>query len=320
MQKYILRRILISIPMIVGISLITFVMVNLAPGDPLTAMIPPDLMAEMSPAQLDAKKRQLGLDRPMMVRYFIWLGELVRGNFGFSFLSREPVLKIIWERIPPTLELTFAALVIGTLGGFVMGVIAALKQYSLYDYALSFASLVGLSIPGFFLALIALFLFVLRFEWFPSHGMTSELGRFNIWDNLYHLVLPASVLAIELLAVSTRYARTAMLEVLHSDYVTTARAKGLSEWVVIGRHAFRNALLPLITISSLRIPLLFGGVIVIEQMFSWPGMGLLTVRAITNVDYPVLMALTFWVAVIVLFSNLLADVLYAVADPRIRTD
>lgn len=320
MQKYILRRVIISIPMIVGISLITFVLVNLVPGDPLTAMIPPDLMAEMSPAQLDAKRRQLGLDKPMFVRYFIWLGELARGNFGFSYLSREPVLKIILERIPPTLELTFAALVIGTFGGFIMGVIAALRQYSVYDYALSFVSLIGLSIPGFFMALIALFLFVLRFEWFPSHGMTSELGTFNIWDNLYHLILPASVLAVELLAVSTRYARTAMLEVLNSDYVTTARAKGLSEWVVIGRHAFRNALIPLITISSLRIPLLFGGVIVIEQMFSWPGMGLLTVRSIVNHDYPALMALTFWVAVIVLFSNLLADVLYAVADPRIRTE
>lgn len=320
MQRYILRRAIISIPMIIGITLITFVMVNLAPGDPLTAMIPPDLMAEMEPAQLDAMRRQLGLDKPMFIRYFIWLGELAQGNFGFSYLDRQPVLKIIWERIPPTLELTFAALVIGTIGGFIMGVIAALKQYSMYDYALSFASLAGLSVPGFFLALIALFLFVLRFEWFPSHGMTSELGKFNIWDNLYHLVLPASVLAVELLAVSTRYARTAMLEVLNSDYVTTARAKGLSEWIVIGRHAFRNALLPLITISSLRIPLLFGGVIVIEQIFSWPGMGLLTVRSIINHDYPALMALTFWIAIIVLFSNLLADVLYAVADPRIRTD
>ena len=306
--------------MIVGITLITFVLVNLAPGDPLTAMIPPELMSEMSPAQLDAKRRQLGLDKPMIVRYFIWLGELAQGNFGFSYLDRQPVLKIIWERIPPTLELTFAALVIGTIGGFIMGVVAALKQYSIYDYALSFVSLAGLSVPGFFLALIALFLFVLRFEWFPSHGMTSELGKFNIWDNLYHLVLPASVLAVELLAVSTRYARTAMLEVLNSDYVTTARAKGLSEWIVIGRHAFRNALLPLITISSLRIPLLFGGVIVIEQIFSWPGMGLLTVRSIINHDYPSLMALTFWIAIIVLFSNLLADVLYAVADPRIRTE
>lgn len=320
MQKYILRRTLIAIPMIVGISLITFVMVNLAPGDPLTAMIPPDMMSEMSPALLDAKRRQLGLDKPMIVRYFIWQGQLLRGNFGFSYLSREPVLKIIWERIPPTLELTFAALVLGTVLGFFMGVIAALKQYSLYDYILSFVSLVGLSIPGFFMALIALFLFVLKFEWFPSHGMSSDLGHFNLWDNLYHLALPASVLGIELLAVSTRYARTAMLEVLKSDYVTTARAKGLAEWVVIGRHAFRNALLPLITISSLRIPLLFGGAIVIEQMFSWPGMGLLTVRAITNVDYPVLMGLTFWVAIIVLVSNLLADVLYAVADPRIRTE
>ena len=319
MVKYIIRRGLIAIPMMLAISMITYVMMNLLPGDPVTALIDPFSLQEgISQEYIDAQKRRLGLDKPIPVRYGIWLGQLVRGNFGFSYMTGQPVVKMIWGRMIPTLELTFTALIIGTLGGIVFGVIAALKQYSFYDYALSFVSLIGISIPTFFLALVALFLVVLKVPIFPSHGWTSTLGEFHILDNLYHLMLPALVLSIELLAVSTRFARTAMLEVLNSDYVTTARAKGLSEWKVIGRHAFRNALLPLITISTLRLPILFGGALVIEQMFAWPGMGLLAVRAIVNADYPVLMGVAFFTALIVLLANLLADILYAVADPRIR--
>ena len=321
MGTYIVRRALVALPMILAISMITYAMIDLAPGDPVTALIDPFSMQEgISQEYIDAQKKRYGLDKPVYVRYVIWLGQLVQGNFGYSFMTGRPVLEMIRQRLPATLELTFTALVIGTLGGVIFGVIAAIKQYSTYDYALSFVSLIGISIPTFFLALVALFLVVLKVPIFPSHGWSDELGApFNIWINLKHLALPALVLSIELLAVSTRFARTAMLEVLHSDYVTTARAKGLSEWKVIGRHAFRNALLPLITISTLRLPILFSGALVIEQMFAWPGMGLFTVRAITNVDYPVLMGMTFFVALIVLVSNLLADILYAVVDPRIRT-
>ena len=229
MVKYIIRRGLIAIPMMLAISMITYVMMNLLPGDPVTALIDPFSLQEgISQEYIDAQKRRLGLDKPIPVRYGIWLGQLVRGNFGFSYMTGQPVVKMIWGRMIPTLELTFTALIIGTLGGIVFGVIAALKQYSFYDYALSFVSLIGISIPTFFLALVALFLVVLKVPIFPSHGWTSTLGEFHILDNLYHLMLPALVLSIELLAVSTRFARTAMLEVLNSDYVTTARAKGLS--------------------------------------------------------------------------------------------
>ena len=320
MVKYIIRRGLIAIPMMLAISMITYVMMNLLPGDPVTALIDPFSLQEgISQEYIDAQKKRLGLDKPIPVRYVIWLGQLLRGNFGFSYMTGQPAIKMIRGRMVATLELTFTALIIGTLGGIVFGVVAALKQYSFYDYALSFVSLIGISIPTFFLALVALFLVVLKVPIFPSHGWTSTLGEFHILDNLYHLMLPALILSIELLAVSTRFARTAMLEVLNSDYVTTARAKGLSEWKVIGRHAFRNALLPLITVSTLRLPILFGGALVIEQMFAWPGMGLLAVRAIVNADYPVLMAVAFFTALIVLLANLLADILYAVADPRIRT-
>ena len=320
MVRYIVRRFLIAIPMVLAISMITFVLANLAPGDPVTALMNPEEMAAMTDEFIEARRRQLGMDKPIPVRYVVWLGQIASGNFGFSFATGKPVLSSIGRRFGPTLELTFTALFVGTAGGVILGVLAALKHYSVYDYALGFLSLIGLSIPVFFMALIALFLLVFKLPLFPSHGMASELGApFNLWDNLYHLFLPAFVLSIELLAVSTRFARTAMLEVLHSDYVTTARAKGLSEWKVIGRHAFRNAVLPLITITSLRLPLLFSGALIIEQMFAWPGMGMFTISAIQNADYPLLMGLTFFIAVTVLASNLLADILYAVADPRIRT-
>ena len=320
MGKYILQRLLIAVPMVIAISAITFFLANMAPGDPILSMFTQEQLAFVSPEFIENKRREYGLDKPVPVRYVLWLGQIARGNFGFSYASKRPVISKIRGRIGPTLELTFTALLIGTVGGTIFGVIAALKQYSIYDYVLSFISLIGLSVPVFFMALILLFLLVLKLPLFPSHGMSSELGApFNLWTNLYHLILPASVLSIELLAVSTRYTRTAMLEVLNSDYVTTARAKGLSEWTVIVRHAFRNALLPLITITSLRLPLLFSGALIIEQMFAWPGMGMLSIRAIRNADYPTLMGLTFFVAVVVLASNLLADIFYAVADPRIRT-
>jgi len=318
MGKYILARAVIAIPMVFAISLVTFVVSNLAPGDPVTAMVDPNTIAVMPKGYLEQRRQQLGLDKPISVRYVLWLGQLVRGNLGYSYFNGISVAERIRIRALPTLELAGAALVIGTVLGVVFGVVAALRQYSIYDYVLTFLSLFGLAIPSFFFALIALYLLSYKIELFPAWGMSST-DEFSLLDNLYHLVLPASILSIELMAGTARYARTAMLEVLDSDYMNTARAKGLSEFVVVGRHAFRNALLPLITVTSLRLPFLFGGAIIIEFMFAWPGMGRLAISAIEARDYSVLMGLTFVVAVVVLISNLLADVLYACTDPRIRT-
>ena len=318
MQAYILRRLAIFFPMMLFISLITFVFINVAPGDPVSAMIDPEMGMGASTAQMDALREQLGLNKPIPVRYVIWLGELVRGNFGYSYQSGRPVLKIIGSRFWPTIELTVAAMVFATVLGTLFGVIAALKQYSAYDYLLTVFSLIGISIPAFFFALLALFLFSATWHLMPSFGMQTGTEGFEPLSNLYHLILPAGVLSLELMAATTRYVRTAMLEVLKSDYVTTARAKGLDEFVVIGRHAFRNALLPLITITTLRLPFLFGGAIIIEHMFAWPGMGQLSIFAIEQRDYTVLMGLTFFIAMIVLTANLLADIFYAYADPRIR--
>ncbi len=317
MVSYIVRRSLIFIPMLLGITLITFVVANLAPGDPITAMLSPE--DQLNEEDLDRMREALGLNKPIPVRYALWLGQLVQGNFGYSYFTGRPVIERVGGRIWATLELTGAALLISTVMGFLFGVLAALRQYSRWDYTLTVSSLVGLSIPTFFFALVALLVFGSIWQVMPVFGMTSSTtGEFSITDNLYHLILPASILSLDLMAQNTRYARTAMLEVLRADYITTARAKGLAEYVVMGRHAFRNALLPLITITSLRLPILLGGAIVVETMFSWPGLGLLSIDAIHQQDYPTVMGLTFFVSALVLGANLLADVLYAFADPRIR--
>ena len=316
MGGFLIQRVLIAIPLLLAISVVTFGFINLAPGDPITAMISPE--DQLQEADLERMREVLGLNKPLPVRYVLWLGQAVQGNFGYSYTTGEPVLDRIGDRLLPTLELMGASLLISTALGVLLGVIAAIRVYTIWDYALSVLSLFGLSIPGFFFALVALYVFSARLEILPAFGMSSRTGNTTIVDNLHHLILPATVLSFELTASLTRYSRSAMLEVLRADYVMTARAKGLSEYATIARHAFRNALLPLITIVSLRMPLLLGGAIIIESMFQWPGMGLLSLQAIQQRDYPVLMGLTFVTAALVLISNLLADVFYAIADPRIR--
>ena len=317
MTKYIIRRGLIAIPMLLAISLMTFTFINLAPGDPVDAMIDPEFFVGGAG---DALRERMGLNKPIHVRYVIWLRELFTGNFGFSYQFGVPVLDMIGDRIFPTLELTIVSLIASTVIGTALGVVQALRQYSIFDYSLSIGALFGISIPAFFFALIALYIFVAVLGWFPSHGMYSYAHGFEVVDHLHHLILPAAVVMIESLAGNMRYMRTAMLEVMRSDYVRTAQAKGLSYMVVFGRHAFRNALLPLVTITTLRLPGLIGGIIIIEHMFAWPGMGQLGIRAVGDRDYTILMGLAVITAALVLFSNLLADMLYAVTDPRVRVE
>jgi len=314
--RYIFRRVAVAIPLLIAISVITFTFINVAPGDPVTAMISPE--DQLNERDLEHMRAALGLDKPLPVRYVLWLQQAVQGNFGYSYATGQPVLTRIGVRMGPTLELMGVALLISTTTGVLFGVFAALRVYSFWDYFLSVVSLFGLSIPGFFFALVALYIFAARLKIVPAFGMATGTGPIEPLDHLHHLILPATVLSLELMASLTRYARSAMLEVLKADFVTTARAKGLSESVVIWGHAFRAAVLPLITIVSLRMPLLVGGAIIIETMFQWPGIGLLSIQAIQQRDYPVLMGLTFMVAALVLVSNLVADVLYALADPRIR--
>ena len=320
MWEYILRRVAIMIPLVLGVTIINFALFNLAPGDPLDRLYFSDLDTAQTytEEQRDRLRELYGLNKPLPVRYLIWLRELVQGNLGLSLVYTRPVLELVLERLPATLELTVTALVLGTVVGVAMGVVSALRQYSFLDYFVTSTALFGISIPTFFFGLIMLWVFALVIPIFPAFGMTSELGEFSLLDNLHHLALPALVLSLDGTAGTSRYTRTAMLEVLSADYVRTARAKGLSEFVVIGGHAFRNALLPLLTITTLRLPGLFGGVFVIETVFSWPGMGQFGIDAVRNLDYQVLMGVTFFATILVILANLLADILYAVVDPRIR--
>ena len=320
MQAYILRRVLVSLPLLLVIAVSTFVFINLAPGDAIDAMIDPQEL-EADAKDLERLREAMGLNRSVPERFVVWLGQIVRGNLGYSYYTGEPVLKRISAKMLPTLELTATAMILSTVLGTIFGIIAALKQYSMYDYTLGIASLFGVSIPTFFFALLALYLFAFVWEIFPSHGMGYVPGEgLSLRLNIYHLILPALVLSIDTMAGKTRYARTAMLEVLKADYVTTARAKGLSEHVVVLRHGFRNALIPLITVTMLRLPGLFGGALLVEAIFTWPGMGQLTIQAVGQRDYPMIMGLTMIVSSLVLLANLAADMLYAYADPRVRVN
>jgi len=324
--KYFFRRLLSAIPLVLGIATIVFFVVDAAPGDPTLVYITPGMSREV----VEQMRTNFGLDEPVHVRYVKWLGAMLTGDFGYSFSHSRPVLDVLRDFLPNTLLLSACALVVAFLIGILVGTMQAVRQYSLMDSAMSVVLLFFYSMPSFWLALmliLSLSLFARNVWdwpiWFPASGMVSTdhdflspLGRF--FDRVTHLVLPTLSLALVLTAGIARYMRGSMLEVIRQDYVRTARAKGLSERVVIFKHALRNALLPIITLVGLYIPVLFSGTIFIEYIFAWPGMGRTIYEAISTRDYPLVMAGSFLFASIVVVANLLADLLYAVVDPRIR--
>ncbi len=302
------------VPIFLGITVLSYLILTLTPGDPVQMLISPGQSAE----DVAIKRRAFGLDQPVYVRYVKWLGELARGNLGYSFSTGAPVTKRVGERIVPTLKLTGAALLLSYLIGIPVGVLAAAKRYSAIDYLATVLTFLGISLPTFFLGLVGIYIFALRLQWLPVSGTMTLGGDGGFLDGLHHLVLPASVLAVAGAGIITRYVRSSMLEVMGQDYVRTARAKGLAEVLVMRRHALRNALIPVITLAGLQIPALLAGAVITEQVFEWPGMGRLTIEAINQRDYPVLMGITIIAAVLVAIGNLLADMAYAVADPRIH--
>lgn len=318
MGRYLLTRVLINIPVLLGITLATYFIINLAPGDPVTAMVSPETVALLGPDYLQQQREQLGLNKPLPVRYAIWLKEIAKGNLGFSLTDRQPIAGKIAERLGPTLKLMGAALLLGIAIAIPLGILSALRQYSLLDYFATIAAFGAISIPSFFLALGAIFIFALKLGWLPVAGMTTVGQPGSFLDSVKHLVLPASILGLGEAAPLIRYTRSSMLEVIRQDYVTTARAKGLRERAVIYRHALRNALIPLVTVIALGLPRLLGGTVIIETVFAWPGMGLLAITAVRGRDYPVIMAINLISAVMIVVSNLIADVVYAVIDPRIK--
>lgn len=313
MIRYIVKRILVAIPVLIGITLLDYLIMSLA-GSPLTMMVGP----RVSQAAVEAKAVQLGLTQPFFVQYFTWLSQLMNGNWGYSIKTYQPVLTMISANLGPTLLLMGTSLALGFLIAIPVGVYSATHQYKKGDYAAVTLSFLGTSIPSFFLALILVYVFTVRLGWLPSGGMTTLGTGGGVWDVLRHMAMPTLVLTASLAGSNIRYVRSSMLEVLSKDYLRTATAKGIGRRLVVRRHAVRNALLPIITVVSMELPMLIGGAVIVEQVFSWPGLGLLTMTAILSRDYPVIMGVSLLSAILVLAGNLLADILYAVADPTIQ--
>lgn len=304
MLKYVLRRILLAIPLILGISFIVFSLMHLAPGDPVRMLAgreaPPEVVAAIS--------AEWGFDKPMLVQYFVWLGKVLRGDLGRSIISQLPVSFLIKARLPYTLKLNFWATLLGLGIAVPLGVLAAAKHQTWVDYVSSAIALVGMSMPGFWLSLVLIIVFAVKLDWFPTSGTGT-------WA---HYVLPATALGISWAAGLMRMVRTSLLEVLREDYVRTARAKGLRERVVLVKHALRNALIPIVTVLGTWLAYMVVGTVIVETIFAWPGLGRLLTTALTQRDFFLVQAIILLISVAVVGANLLVDVLYAVIDPRVR--
>jgi peptide/nickel transport system permease protein len=324
MQRYLLRRLGLALPVLLGISIVTFTFSELAPGDAVSALVLSQLdQTEDLQLDMEALRAKYGLDKSPPERYLRWLQSIFTGNLGKRIISREDVSVAIGRRLPATLQLMVTSSVIALVGGISLGIFSAIKQYSWADYLFTTFVFIGISIPNFFAAIAVLYLFGVNLRWLPTSGYSTitltDLSFFaSLFDRLKYLIMPAGVLAIEGMASYMRYTRASMLEVLRADYVTTARSKGLREKLLIFRHVFRNAILPLITIAGLHVPGLFGGALIIETIFDWPGLGRLYLEGVASRDYTLIMGMVLISAVLIVVSNLLADVAYAVADPRIR--
>lgn len=313
MGKYILKRILIAIPVLIGITIIDYAIMCLV-GSPLEMLQGP----RVSEAAVEAKRIALGLDQPFYVQYFVWLRELLGGNLGVSISSYQPVWDMIASHLGPTLLLMGVSLLVSLLIAVPAGIYSAVRQYSKGDYAVVTFSFLGSSIPSFFMALLLIYLFTVKLGWLPSSGMVTLGTEGGLLDIAKHMIMPVLVLAFSLAGSNIRYIRSSVLEILQQDYLRTAKAKGIGYRNVIGKHAMRNALISIITVIGMQVPMLFGGAVIVEQIFSWPGLGLMTMSAITSRDYPVIMGVCLLSAIVVLVTNVLTDVLYALADPTIQ--
>ena len=311
---FILRRLLAAVPVLLIITFATFFLMQLLPGGPLAAY---ENNPEISQKDIERLRHEMGLDRPIPVQYWAWLKNFVQGDWGYSFTTKRPVLTEIWDRLPNTLYLTGISLIVALIIAIPEGIISATRQYSLFDHITTSLAYVGRSMPVFYSGLLLIIIFSIWLRWLPSGGMQTLGTQFSLVDSLRHLVLPVLSLSTLIAAKYVRFLRTSMLEVIHLDYIRTAAAKGLSERVIIFKHAFRNAAIPLVTVVAIDLPVLFAGALFTETIYSWPGMGRLFVDAATRFDYSVVMGIVAAIAFLVVVSNLLADVVYAILDPRI---
>lgn len=312
MRRYLIRRLAQGAVVLFVVSAVVFAIVHAAPGGPALLNNP-----DVDPKMAKEMEKQLGLDDPIPVQYARWLGNALRGNLGRSYQHSLGTAELLWARIPNTLLLSGTALLLAVVLAVPLGMISAVYRYSALDYAATVTAFVGVSIPVFWLAILLIIVFSVTLGWLPSSGMLTVGVPFSMRDRLLHLLMPSIVLATFPLAQLTRYVRSSMVDALAQDYVRTARAKGLPECSVLGRHALRNALIPMVTVLGVLTPRLLGGAVVTETIFAWPGLGRLAVEAAVTRDYPVILGATLLVSALVVLSNLITDFLYVVIDPRI---
>ncbi|GAB3609322.1 ABC transporter permease [Humibacter ginsengiterrae] len=316
MIVYVVKRIGMGIVTLFGISIALFGLLHLVPGNATDLYINPLTYQGNVEAAQAAMAKELGLDQPLPVQYVKWLAQVLQGHLGTSYQTGQPVTQVIGERLGATLWLTGTGLIVGLAIGIVFGIIAALRRNTVTDQLIQGSSLLGLSVPVFFLGMIGMYVFGITLRWLPTAGMNTPGGG---WGGLFqHLIMPAGCLAVASAATFVPWVRTNMLDVLGKDFLLTARSKGLRPSRIVLRHAFYNSLVPLVNIVAMNIPLMFGGAVIIETLFAWPGTGQMAINAITNRDYPVLMGFDMMIAILVVISNLLADVVTAAIDPRVR--
>ncbi|HUG17269.1 MAG TPA: ABC transporter permease [Thermomicrobiales bacterium] len=326
MTAFIIRRLLWMIPLLLGVSVICFGMLKRAPGDQVTVLLAQSRASGevLTTQDREDLQRLYGLDRPVYVQYYDWLKLTAQGNLGYSTRMRQPVTEVIGSRLWNTLKLTGVALVLTLTIALPLGVLSAVRQYSKLDYSLTLFNFIGISIPQFWLGLMLVYLFAVHLGWFPTTGMRNPQTEPGMWnalsDQLRHMVLPVVSITIVGIAGYMRFQRASMLEVIRQDYIRTARAKGLSENKVIFKHAWRNALMPIITLLGYVFVILVEGSVVIENIFSWPGLGQLAVTSLQQRDYPVMMGIVLLSATLILLGTLLSDIIYAIVDPRVRYD
>lgn len=314
MGVYLCKRILLMIPLFLGITVLVYFLSSLAPGSPLDLLLGDSSMSEETIALY---RQQFGLDQPVAVQYVRWLGLLLSGDLGTSYRTSEPVLSMILSRVPATLLLTVTSVLFSVLIAIPLGILAASRPYSFWDYFSSGLSFLAVATPNFFVGLLLVCYFGVKWQLFPTSGMYSNGGDKGILDLIHHMALPLLVLMFQQIGNYIRQMRSSMLEVLEEDYIRTARAKGMTKWQVIWHHGLRNALIPVVTAVGMTLPFIIGGAVVTEQVFSWPGLGTLMIQSIQTRDYPAIMGITVFISAVVLVGNLLLDLLYGVLDPRI---
>jgi len=315
MYQYFVKKLLTIIPMLLAVSIMVFLALELMPIDPINYLASPDMAANAQ--NLEALRNKLGLNDPIWLRYIHWIGGMLHGDFGYSIVNGAKIGDLIALKLPATLELAGAALILSTVMGIGIGLISSIRQNSIIDYIGRVFGVIGNSIPQFFFGIVVIQLFAIKLGWLPLGGRVNP-GDVTFWDRLPNLALPAFTMAIAMTATLLRYTRNSMLDVLNKDYIKTARSKGIPEWKVYTKHAFRNSLGPVLVILCFRLPMLVGGSVVIENIFAWPGIGSTLLQAVSANDYPVIMMITLMIAAAILLASFLVDVMTALLDPRIR--